>query len=45
MAGEPSVTELIRRAERGDAEAADRLFAAMYPERWFRTLGSRALSE
>jgi RNA polymerase sigma factor (TIGR02999 family) len=32
MAGEPSVTELIRRAEHGDAEAADRLFAAMYPE-------------
>jgi RNA polymerase sigma factor (TIGR02999 family) len=32
MAGEPSVTELIRRAEHGDAEAADRLFAAMYPD-------------
>jgi RNA polymerase sigma factor (TIGR02999 family) len=27
---EPSLTELIHRAERGDADAADRLFAAMY---------------
>ena len=32
MADEPSVTELIHRAERGDAEAADRLFAVMYHE-------------
>ena len=30
MAGEPNLTELIHRAERGDVEAADRLFAAMY---------------
>jgi hypothetical protein len=28
----PSVTELIHRADRGDAEAADLLFAAMYAE-------------
>jgi DNA-directed RNA polymerase specialized sigma24 family protein len=32
MPDEPSVTELIHRAERGDVEAADRLFAAMYAE-------------
>jgi RNA polymerase sigma factor (TIGR02999 family) len=31
MADEPSVTELIHRAERGDAEASDQLFATMYP--------------
>ena len=30
MAGEPRLTELIHRAERGDVEAADQLFAAMY---------------
>ena len=32
MGEESSVTELIRRAERGDVEAADRLFAATYAE-------------
>ena len=32
VADEPSMTELIHRAERGDFEAADRLFAAMYVE-------------
>ena len=32
MVDEPSVTELLHRAERGDVEAADRLFAAMYAE-------------
>ena len=32
MADEPSVTELIHLAEDGDAEAADQLFATMYPE-------------
>ena len=32
MAEESSVTELIRRAERGDVEAADRLFAATYAD-------------
>jgi RNA polymerase sigma factor (TIGR02999 family) len=32
MADGPSVTELIHRAERGDAEAADRLFETMYAE-------------
>jgi RNA polymerase sigma factor (TIGR02999 family) len=32
MAGGPSVTELLHRAERGDADAADRLFTTMYAE-------------
>ena len=32
MVDGPSVTELLHRAERGDADAADRLFATMYAE-------------
>ena len=32
MGEESSVTELIRRAERGEVEAADRLFTATYAE-------------
>jgi RNA polymerase sigma factor (TIGR02999 family) len=32
MADEPSVTELIHRAERGDVEAGNQLFAVMYAE-------------
>lgn len=32
MPEEPRVTELIRRAQRGDGEAADRLFEMMYAE-------------
>jgi RNA polymerase sigma factor (TIGR02999 family) len=32
MADEPSVTDLIHRAERGDADAGDQLFAALYAD-------------